>query len=95
MIADGESGFGNAAISARSAAGLLSCAGGGAYLQWTQDTTHSDAGTFQWVSGLWWTPDPTTNGCLDNEGEAATDGTRQILYHCINNHGNQEWIFTP
>jgi len=74
---------------------ILSCVGGGANLQWTQDTTHSDAGTFQWVSGLWWTPDPTTNGCLDNEGEAATDGTRQILYHCINNHGNQEWIFTP
>lgn len=63
-------------------------------MQWTMDSASSDPGTFQWVSGLWWTPDPTNNGCLDNEGEAATDGTPQILYHCIDYHGNQEWALT-
>jgi hypothetical protein len=65
---------------------------GGASQQWTPDSTHADTGTFQWLSGMWWLPDPTTNGCLDTEGAGQADGTPEILYHCINNHANQEWV---
>ena len=69
-------------------------AGQGAAQQWVPDSTRSEPGTFQFVSGLWWMPNPTINGCLDNPASANANGTQQIVYQCINNHINQDWVLT-